>query len=229
MKGIRIAFFLALISVLCWQCSDRDEIQPVVEGSNYFPLKTGSFQVYQVDQVIYNSPIDSVVSSYLLKVSVVDSFTNLESGISYTIKREKSELEEESWIQDSIWTARKDTRRATVVEHNVPIVKLTFPLRDSVTWDANMLNSKDTEEYIMLDVEEPYRDEYGSYDKTVTVLEEYFPENIVNFKLRQEIFAENVGLVFKERTILFYDQASTDKKIRTGIKYFQYLVAYGEE
>ena len=175
MEGIKKFVFFVVIAGLCCQCSDNGtEVLPI-DGSDYFPLKTGTFQVYQVSEIKYNSPQDSTVSSYQLKVSVLDSFTNLELGISYTILREKRADEQLPWSQDSIWTARKDDRSAIMVENNVPIVKLTFPLRDSVSWDANMLNGKDVEEYIMLDVEEPSSDDYGSHNKTVTVLQEYFP------------------------------------------------------
>jgi len=171
--------------------------------------------------------IDSTVFSYWLKESIVDSFQNLEGGISYKIQRDKRFSEREPWVLDSIWTARKDERTAVMVENNIPIVKLSFPIKENITWDGNRLNNYDEKKFEMVDVGKPFTGDFDSFPKTITVIQEYIPDNIVNSISKKEVYAENVGLISKENIILIYVQGTGI--IDSGIKYYQHLVAYGEE
>lgn len=200
-------------------------------GTTYFPLETGMYRIYQVDGTIYNFSEDSTVFSYLLKESVLDSFQNLESGISYKILRQKKYSENDPWVIDSIWTARKDNRTAIMVENNISMVKLTFPFRENMTWDGNKLNSRSEDEFEMIKVEEAYSDSYGSYEHTVTVIQEDFIDAIVKTISKKEIYSENKGLVYKENIILIYkqDEFIGLEIVNTGLKYYQHLIEYGEE
>ena len=86
---MRISVLFIIIASIFWQCTETKEVNPEELGTNYFPLKTGTYKIYQVNSTEYVSSGDSIVLSYLLKESVVDSFQNLESGISYKIQRQK--------------------------------------------------------------------------------------------------------------------------------------------
>jgi len=231
---IRIRFYILtlLIGSTFWQCSETKEIFPEDLGTNYFPLKSGDYRIYDVSGVRYNSSVDSVVFSYLLKESVTDTFTNLESGISYKILREKKYSEEGLWEIDSLWTARKDDRAAVSVENNVPIIKLSFPVSDSLTWDSNRLNDKFSEEYTLVNLSLPFVGEYETYDNTSTVIQYYLPDLVVNWISRKEIYAEHVGLVYKENVKIEFRTETEFLNlgvIRSGLKYYQHLVEYGEE
>lgn len=231
--NIRINFILILtvIGTLFWQCSETKEVSLMELGTTYFPLETGMYRIYQVDGTIYNFSEDSTVFSYLLKESVLDSFQNLESGISYKILRQKKYSENDPWVIDSIWTARKDDRTAIMVENNISMVKLTFPFRENMTWDGNKLNSRSEDEFEMIKVEEAYSDSYGSYEHTVTVIQEDFIDAIVKTISKKEIYSENKGLVYKENIILIYkqDEFIGLEIVNTGLKYYQHLIEYGEE
>lgn len=227
---------IAVISVLFWQCSETMEIDPSESGTEYFPLQIGTYRIYQVRGVVYNFAEDSVEFSYLMKESVVDSFQNLESGISYKIQRQKKYNENDPWEIDSIWMARVDNKTAVRIEHNVPIVSLTFPLKESKTWDGNKLNGKSEKEFKMINVGEPYSDIYGSHEKTVTVIQEYFPDVIVKNISEKEIYSKKKGLVYKENIKLIYKQDKPEENIfyppqtvDTSLGYYQHLIDYGEE
>ena len=230
---IRISIFLliASISTLFWQCTETKELSPEELGTTYFPLKTGIYSIYQVYGTRYVSSNDSIEFSYLLKENVLDSFENLESGISYIIERQKKYNEVDPWAIDSIWTARKDERTAVLVENNVPMVNLTFPFKENKIWDGNKLNDKSEDEFEMIQIRQPYTDSFGSYERTVTVIQEDLPDIFVKSILKKEIYAEDKGLVFKESIILNYRQGDDYglEIIESGLKYFQHLVEYGEE
>lgn len=228
---IRYILLFAVISALCWRCSETKEISPEELGTNYFPLKTGTYSIYQVDGAIKINDDDSVGFSYLLKESVVDSFQNLESGISYKIERQKKFHENDPWVTDSIWTARIDDHTAVRTEHNVPIASLTFPLRENKSWDGNKLNSKYKKEFEMINIGQPYIGSFGTYEATVTVIQEYLPDFFDKNISAKEIYSKYEGLVYKENIILDYKQDGDYglEKIETSLVYFQHLIEYGQE
>ncbi len=232
-RGIII---LAVVGALFWQCSETKEFNPEESGTNYFPLQTGTYRIYQVYGAIKSFDGDSIEFSYLLKESVVDSFQNLEGGISFRIERKKKYNENDPWEVDSIWTARVDDKTAVRIEHNVPIVSLTFPLVENKTWDGNKLNGKSEKEFEMINVGESFSDIYRSHEKTVTVIQEYFPDEIVKNISEKEIYSKGLGLVYKENIILIYKQDKPEENIfyppqtvDTSLGYYQHLIDYGEE
>lgn len=222
---------IAIISSIFWQCSESKEIDLSVLGTNYFPLNIGDYRIYKVSGTQYHSFNDSTVFSYLLKESVVDSFQNLESGISFKILRYKKIVASDPWVIDSVWTARKDSRTANMIENNVPVVNLTFPLIENKTWDGNRLNNKNEDEFEMMDINQPYSDSIGIHESTVTVIQEDLPDKIVKFISRKEIYAKGKGLIYKEKIILNYKQGDFlgMEIIESGLRYLQYLEEYGQE
>ena len=230
---IRISFILiiAVIITLFLQCAETKDVSPEELGTRYFPLEAGMYRIYQVHGTIYNFPEDSTVFSYLLKESVQDSFQNLESGISYKILRQKKYNENDPWVIDSIWTARKDDRTAIMVENNVSMINLTFPINENKIWDGNKLNDRSEDEFEMINIKQPYSDSFGSYNHTVTVIQEDLYDIIVKSISKKEIYSEDKGLVYKENIILKYkqDEYLGLEIIDSGLKYFQYLIEYGEE
>ena len=222
---------LVLAVMLFWQCSETSEVDPLSLGSQYFPLEVGDYRIYDVSGVRYNNMLDSIEFTYQLKESVKDSFTNLESGYSYTIQREKRNSELDTWEIDSIWTARKTDRTAIMVENNVPFIKLSFPIGDNISWDGNSLNDQQIDEYIMVNTNTSFSNELTSYSNTVTVIQEDLSDPFVQNNLEWEVYAEDIGLIFKEITLVYYAQNEYYglQKINSGIKYYQSLTEYGKE
>ena len=230
---MRCSYFFILISAcgFLWQCTETKEVNPEDLGTRYFPLKTGLYNIYQVGGTQYNSSVDSTTFSYFLRESVIDSFQNLASGISYTIQRDKKLKELDAWVLDSIWTSRKDEFTAVLIENNVAKVKLSFPVFDNKTWDGNNLNGYIEDEYEMVEVGSPYVGMYTTFDNTITVILEELPDRIVKNISQKEVYSVDKGLVYKENIILNYKQGDDLGLgiVETGIRYFQHLIDYGEE
>ncbi len=227
----RVILILAVAGGLFWQCTEVKEINPEELGANYFPLQIGTYRTYQVDGAIMDYTGDSIEFSYLLKESVVDSFQNLEGGISYRLERQKQYDENDLWEIDSVWTARVDGQTAVRIEHNVPVVSLIFPLAENKTWDGNKLNNKSKLEFEMINIGQPFTDSFGSFGATVTVIQQYLPDVFVTSISKKEIYSKDKGLVYKENIILKYKQDGDygDEIVESSLVYYQYLLAYGEE
>lgn len=229
-KGIRY-FILAFLMVLCWACNETREVSPDQFGSDYFPLKVGQYSIYEVRNVEYLPSGDSLVSVYELRERISEQFDNLENGISYVLLREKRDHSLQPWETDSVWMARKDEFRGIRVENNVPVIRFTFPVSENKKWNANALNDLETDEYEMVNTGMPFTGNGISYDQTVTVVQEYIPDWIVNFISKKEIYAMQVGLVYKENIILKFKQGEFlgEEIVDSGTKYFQLLKEHVQE
>ena len=207
------------------------ESDPSALGTDYFPLITGEFRIYDVQEITYTFPstIDTLV--YQLKETVADSIDNLAGGVSYVLNRQKKYPGSSDWIQDSVWTARKDMYTAVQVENNVPVIKLAFPVKEGKQWDANSLNDQPKAEYKMESVGLPANDSIGNYDKTITVVQNDFDDGIVKKDVRKEIYGKNIGLVYKESVILNYctdENCLGQRIIETGKDLEMKLTEHGQ-
>lgn len=219
-----------LVCAFAVACSETGTLKTEGVDEGYYPLKIGLSRTYEVSGVRYNSYADSVEFSYLLKEIIADTLHNLEGGISYKIVREKQYAPDESWQIDSVWTARKDIRRIVLVAHNTPVIKITFPVSDGKSWDANGLNAKPEEQFTMTDVHKSFVGTSETFDNTITVIERDFPDIFVNSFYVKEIYSEGIGPVYMENVILFFRQGDDYGKgiIDHGIKYYQRLISHEE-
>ncbi len=207
-------------------------------GLNYYPLQSGLFRIYEVNETRFLLNTGCLVENsesftYYMKEAVMDSFDNLENGISYRIGRYSKEKIGDNWKLDSIWTARRDTKTAVMVENNVPFIKLSFPVEEDRAWDANSLNTREEDTYILINVKKAFIDPKTnvSYPKTVTVLQEDFDDFIVFKDQRSEVYAEDIGLVYKEFKVVEYesDDCLGDGIRNAGKEVLTHLIEYGYE
>ncbi len=223
---------LIITTALGFGCSETTEMPRELLGSEYYPLRIGDYRIYQVSGTEYFNAADSVIFEYQLKETVIDSFQNLENGISYTLLREKKYALESNWESDSVWTARKDSYKAVLTENNVPKVVLTFPLEENKTWNSNVLNDLPDNDFEMVQVNKTYDELSVEYSSTVTVVqEELLDDPIVTYISKKEIYALDIGLIYKENNEYEYQQGidTGKQKIKSGIIYHQYLLEYGTE
>jgi len=202
-------------------------------GLDYFPVEVGSYRTYHVEAINYNFSQSPDTINYQLKEVFEEEFQDLEGGMSYKLHRYKRMDPNDNWKTDSVWVVRKDLYTVTQIENNVPIIKFSFPVAEEKTWNANALNAKDPDEYQMIDINKNFiLNDTLEFKKTTTVIQEETTDNILFRNIRKEIFAENIGLIYKQATLLNFcadvDCLGQDI-IETGIDYKQELIGYGVE
>ena len=236
--------FLTVISViLIVSCKNSTEpIQDV--GLDYFPLIVGAYQIYTVDETQINQSVEQKFI-YELKVKVVDSAINQENGYTYTIQRQKRDNATSPWSSLDSWTARFASRQAIIKEGNTAVVKLMFPATNGLEWDGNAFNTLGGEQSCGENKNYPcdiYRlENFGkefvltngmTFAETLTVIQNDNPDLIVKQDVRKEVFAKNIGLIYKESTVLEYCTATAclgKQKVDKGYKYKQTLKEYGSD
>lgn len=198
----------------------------------YFPLYVGYYQIYDVDEIRYQQGTEPDTLKYELKAQVVDSFQNTTGSTTYVIYRSVRTTADEPWQFRETWSARIDDNRAAIVtEGNTSFVKLLFPAATGLSWNGNRLNNLEDDEYEVLAVNESFAVDTLSFDRTITVEQEFNDDPIVYTDLRTEVYAEGVGLIYKELKQLVICQQQTcnsNEIIEQGVDLKQYIKEYGK-
>lgn len=208
------------------------EYTPEDLGKSFFPLSIGDYREYRIHQIQYELFGNHDTLEYFLKEHVADTFINQTGGITYTLNRYVRPEDSVPWEIDSVWTAIESLTNVVVHENNTPYVKMIFPVVDMKEWDGNAFNILEEELYRFENVFKPFVVNGEEYGSTVKVIQEYNPDSIVMTDIRNEIYAENVGLIYKESFILHYcteNECLGMKIIEGGRVYIQELIGYGKE
>jgi len=226
------AILSGLILIYASGCDSKIEIDPTETGQAFYPLSTGDYREYKIEQIKYSILNTPDTIRYLLKEQVGDSFINQTGGITYTLNRYKRSNDTVAWVIDSVWTVIKSETNVVVNENNIPFAKLVFPVLDQKQWDGNAFNTLEEELYLYEHTYQPINLENIDFNSTITVIHEFNQDSIVMKDIRNEIYAENVGLIYKESIILHYcteNECLGKQIIEQGVDFKQELIGYGNE
>jgi len=213
-------------------CNDLLPPQPEVLGYVYFPLQTGTYKVYDVTVINYNIDGSTDTINYQLQEIIADS-SIVGEEISYRLDRYRRADATEAWVIDSVWSARRNTYQGVVVEHNIPIIKLSFPLAEDKRWDGNALNAIDFDEYKIKNLGSTFQVNGIDYANSLEmfVADQLDPLQITSDDYHVEVFSSGVGLVYKQKINKKYCNPIDCPEpgvIEEGKAYEQKLVEVGE-
>lgn len=209
--GAFVLFFL-------FSCDGNISEPPQDKAYEYYPLKVGSYQVYQVDSVIFDPGIGGIEKEYIslqVKEVVVDTFRDETNVLMYKTERFERPDANHQWEIQSVFARGKDTDQAILVEENLRFIKFLFPPKEFKRWDGNVhfdefltveiagepVQIYKSWEYEMLDVGQPLTQEPFQFDETTTVVNSDH-ENLIEYRYAVEKYARGVGLVYRELKIL---------------------------
>jgi hypothetical protein len=220
MKQSIIAF--SVLTLLLFSC--KKEIIPADEvelGKDYYPLTTGHFIDYAVDSIVYND-FNQTTDTFKLefKDEIEDQFLDNEGRTSYSIQRYYRQDSTYLWDENQTYYATTTSFKLEVVENNLRFIKLVFPVKLNTRWYGNTyipassnsdLQWLDGWDYKYLKVSEPFNNGKIEFTNTVTVTQvdntEGAPDDPNQFSAHtfsKEVYAKNVGLVYRELTRWVY-------------------------
>lgn len=234
-SGVFLVFLLLVIS-----CSENEPVQPD-SGLDYFPLQIGNYSIYQVDETRISQNVETKFS-YELKVTIINSAAGSNGAVTYILNREKRNNDSEDWESLDTWSVKIVNNRVIQNEGNVLFVKLIFPPSENLSWDGNKYNNLadnneifydgDDTPYIISAVNNPVSLETGfDSQRALTVIQNDRNDIFTGVDERKEIYAKDVGLIYKELKQLKYCTASTcygQQKIDQGVIFIQSLKEYGK-
>lgn len=225
----RFSHFLVFFGLFA-ACSGEEPVAPLKDAA-WFPLKTGNYFVYNVQETRYAPGAIPEIAYYEMLVEVIDSFPAAGEQFMYVVHRSIRSSEQDAWTFLDTWSMRSDGQEVVVSEGNVPFIKVKFPVRAGSRWNGNALNTMGEDTYEYRDVGIPMQFNGLSFERTVTVEQEYNDDVIVFTDKRTEVFAQDVGLVFKEVIQLHYctdDACLGQQKIEYGTEMEMAIKAYGK-
>lgn len=189
--------FLLLSSFFSSCKKDKPASSPDL-GYAYFPLRIGSWIIYDVDSVVHDDFKDTVFTyNYQVKELIESKYTDNAGKEIYRVERYKRNTPQDTWVISDVWASHINASRAEKFEENTWYVKLIFPVKENAKWNGNSFNSMDEMEYEYTEVNASASMNGNSFDSVLTVLQAD-ELNAISKLFSEEKYAVNVGLIYRE-------------------------------
>lgn len=208
-KKIIPAFLLALLFIING-CKDDDDSKVSVPSGliySYFPTNVGHEIIYDVSLITKDGFFGtSDTAIYQIKEVVESVFLDNQNRPTLRLERYKRDTPNDPWVINDVWTSNLTATRAEKKEENVSYVKLVFPITTSTSWNGNLLNTLDPQNYEYDNLHQP--DIIGgiNFDSTLTVIQ-MDEDNYIEYRYETEIYVPGVGMVFKEHNYVEKDNS----------------------
>lgn len=236
-REVLVSFFTA---ALLFAACKKDTATTVDFGYNYVPLKTGDYIIYDVDSIHFNDfTKSSDTFKFQLKEEIGNAFTDLLNNTSYEYKRYKRfyvknvNISTLPWIPTDVWYVTKLKDRFERVEESIRYSRLKFPVSEGATWNGNAFNYKKDEgewKYVIESADVKSTINNVVFDSTAAVSQRDI-ETKISKQFYKEIFARNVGLVYKKVIDVESQNLSSNinimDKIQKGVIFEWRYVSHG--
>lgn len=205
-KKLRFILLFGLIVSLYYSCNKQDTFDMDYKYA-YFPTDSGRYVIYDVDSVTYRytDPLyfrDS--AKYQLKFEIGDTTLDNEGRINRKVFIHRRANANSAWQIYRVWYLYPGTANLQQVEDDIRFVKMIFPPTTGASWDGNAYAPKtgpydvlEDWDYHYTEVDAPYTINGFQFDSTITI-SGIDDENLIQKILFKEVYAKNVGLVYKE-------------------------------
>jgi hypothetical protein len=225
---IRLASFFILLPA-AFRCASDEHF--AVAERNYFPLQTGMFWDYRVEETLYRAFTPPEDRNYDLRVIVIDSIAGTDGGTVYILHR-YVRSNEGPWQFQETWSARLYGGYVIITEGNTSYARLALPVYEGRTWNGNLFNNLPADTYRITRFLPEFRiSESLSFADAIEVEQENVTTNLTYRDVRHEVYADRIGLVFKESEVWTYRCGGgiCTGEIENGYHLRQKLLHFGHE
>ncbi|MVM35939.1 hypothetical protein GO755_38355 [Spirosoma sp. HMF4905] len=201
-------FIILLVLIGIGVGCQKDTADPSPDDSAYFPLQTGDYWIYQVTQENYSLTDAATKRTYQLQEKVGNSYS--QNGQVFFLVEESIKLSAQSdWQINAIHTVYKNISEVVSQESNVPTVRLVFPISAGTSWNVNTYNANPDTLLRYQNSGSPFTVGNQAFTHTVSVVGDN-DSTLVNQQKYQRVYAQNIGLIYRENASLLYCQSSPD-------------------
>lgn len=216
-----------IIGILCLFSCKKKEDTKINLHYEYFGVEQGRYVVYNAREISHLSNGTSDTVDYQLKTVIGDTVHDNAGRIGHKYFRYKRSSPSESWNLSDVWFIIITDNRGELIEENERIVKLVFAPENYKVWDGNAANTNGKMEYSYEDIHTPLNLNGIYMDSTLKVVQEDV-FNLIQWRKKHEIYANNIGMVKKHYQHL--DISNFDiTNISTGKEFFLEMTAFGKE
>ena len=195
---------IILSSFLFVACDNiNSNLPPPQDGGKFFYPNIGKSIVYDVEDTQYELTGKFTVKTYQSKEVNVSTFKDLDGKDAQRIERYRRENDSQKWTIDSIFIAKKEIDKALKTENNVTYVKIVFPIKEGLKWNGNAYNSLGNDTYELKKVNQSFQTNGQKFENTFSVIQQS-DSTLVDLKRRIEVYAENIGMIYQEKTNVLY-------------------------
>lgn len=226
-----ITIVLLLISSFSSCNKDDNQSFKTFTGKTYFPLRSNNYIIYQMTE-IYIDKATAMYDTihYQIKEIIDTSFIDNSGQKAFRVERYKRADSTQNWIIKDVWVAKVTDYNAQKVEENLRYIKISFPAKQGQTWDGNVYNDLDEQDYQITDINIAETINDLSFDSVLTV-EQKSEESLISKIYQVEKFANHVGLIYKEQTDLYSQSLigsgiPIEQRVDVGTIYKQEVIDY---
>ncbi|MCF0058372.1 hypothetical protein [Dyadobacter sp. CY356] len=223
--------FLYIIPLLAIQSCNDSTTDPI-NTYDYFPLTVGHYMIYDVNEAVYSSgQANPVIKAYQEKDEISSVTVNTDGSSTYIVSRSSRNTSADYWVKTKKYSINQFPDKLIFNIDNQSTVPLVFPIDSKITWNGNMYNTLDAEDYHYEEINQPSTLGSLSFDKTLTLVEIRDTTSVIDYNLGLKRFAIGVGLIYDEQTSYEYCQATAacigQGIIDSGSKKTRKIIEYG--
>lgn len=241
MKNGLFILIILLAGISVSSCKKKKESVSTDLGEAYYPTTMGKFIVYDVDSIIYDEfTYDSTHYKYQIKEKIEEEFTDLQGKQAYKLARYIKKFNASvsytamPWVIKDVWQVNITGKDVQIVEENIRFTKLTFPIKEGLSWNGNANNTIGEWDYKYIFVDKAESLNSKSFDKIALVEQKNF-RTLISDEYYAEKYAKDLGLIYREIIDLDFDEVvpmnadlyTVAKK--KGVIYTAMISSYGYE
>ncbi len=236
-KNILKFLWLPLIGIIGLFSCVKTTNKNIDYTRNYFPLVMGKYVTYDVDSIYYGTGYDTTLTGAVetsciqyeiksqMKYAITDTTRGLDDSLIYMMSIYYRHFDGDIWQKEgNVLYVRSSGDSLVVTQDGNKYLKLRFPIVNGMSWPGNeMVNVNLPQNYYLNNwfytysyKGLSYNNDLHKYDNTVTVLEAdessnypYVDTAVEAYRTyAKEVYAYNVGMVYKEWTHIAYSAAT---------------------
>ncbi|GGF08344.1 hypothetical protein [Hymenobacter cavernae] len=196
----------------------KTELEPGLEtGAAYYPVEVGTYRIYNVIDSTWNSNVIGV-TRYQFRERITESFTDAAGKLAYRVVRSRRTLTTDAWKDDSVMQVNPSMQTVLLTRNNRRTVELVFPVQEGTSWNRDAYNTLDTVTFhnrSYVRAGQPFdattNGQTVHYEQTVTTEDsgvnsegQTIDDGILQVAKFRQVYARNVGLVYRVRRRYFY-------------------------
>ena len=214
MKPLKLIWVLGP-AFLLFSCT-KEEIQtPPTLPDFDMPLKVGNSLSYSVDSIVYNDftfPVSVDTFHYFVKNEINEFENDAEGYANYKVSRFLRKDTKSLWKLDRVFRIRKNNRELILIDNNLPIVSLVFPVKEGKQWNGNTYNANEEQVFEYRNVQ--HAEKWGSlfFEHTLEVIQ-HQKINLLEDEFSMKQYASGIGLIKKQE---HFFRTNFDGEIQSG-------------